>query len=1044
MTTSAEHTPLAVDAMARRLTAPFARGADRLSLRLDPGATPDAMTVGAYDFTEYFARYGRDPEISYVLAIREPIGAVDEVRIDLTDPLAGASSVTVRLSDAEPGDSFHLALPSTAGPQTRLVALHTSGSAIAAPTQPRHWELTALLGTLARVLWVIGAERDRLSHVRQQVRSQRQLAAARGFALDLMGLDLHIPRFPPTPYSVDDSTIALYHFDDTPGSTPAVADAAAAFPGRTPHHGALSGPVTLGSGGRYESAAAFAAGAAVTVPSHPDFDIPAAGAFTVDCFVRPDPATTSGTLAARWSGGSGWRLEVGEVGLGVPGGLRATVSDGAATVTVAAATRLPTDRFSHIAMVLERNAANPTAGTLSILADGVRVGSVSTTGLGAIGSSADLVVGPSTTGFVGAVDELHLRSLASAGFHPVLGEDDEQYRRRLSLFRQWVLPTPRALQEVLNELVGEIDGVADPFVVEDADGPTQSGKHLMRIWPAELVARLAIAASGEIIATGADPWQSAEPFDGALLGRHHHPQLSYRPAPPDPTRSPILDPADPQLMQPAVASALDRLVGLLTAQGVPDTLEVLAGFDQAATDSRAAGRAVLLRHPALPAARLAALAHRAGFDYVEHRVPAAVYAASAPGRPLLLGPTGSGPDLQQQHLPEVPVGTPVSVTVGLSTATYDAPVLPPDATVTYWSIPTGAGRGVVDADVATPTAATLTPTAAGVLGLSADIRRGHRVVTTTAAVVVRPTALADGDSIAADGTPAVTVAAAGPAEAAFDPAYLRNHADPRVDYGADPNHHRMARRTGDLLTALAQRLEEQGIAGPLRVAAAYDPTAAPTDLASRGRLLVLEHASLSAGALAVAAHAAGFEYVERSGATVRAAAASGDLIELDGPNEVEVGSAVTLTAGPAPADISPTTRLGWSSGPVVDNGPGPPSAALLAPGDPSVTVEGTRPGIAWVRATLKDVQTVGPYAVTVRRRASLATAKISRANYYLVMNALNTLHPIGVEVRTEDIRAAVVELGTAPSGLAPEFTYPPFRLRRPVPVRRAGDDPRST
>ena len=57
---------------------------------------------------------------------------------------------------------------------------------------------------------------------------------------------------------------------------------------------------------------------------------------------------------------------------------------------------------------------------------------------------------------------------------------------------------------------------------------------------------------------------------------------------------------------------------------------------------------------------------------------------------------------------------------------------------------------------------------------------------------------------------------------------------------------------------------------------------------------------------------------------------------------------------------------------------------------------------------------------------------MSLDQYYLVMNALHRLHPVGVEVLTERLRAAVVELTTAPDGIDPSFTYPTFRVHRPV------------
>lgn len=1042
MTISSFHTA-AVSAMSRRLTAPFARGADNVRLELRAGAAPDELTITDYDFSEHRARFGPDPVVSYVLSAHEPAPMIDQLRVEILDPIAGTATITVPVPGGVcAGESFPLTIPAGFGFDARLKSVSSFGGGAPVTIDHAGWTVTALLGTLARLLWALGAETDRLAAVRRRIHGERLLSRAGGRSLDLIGTDLHVPRFPPTPYSVLAQTIALYHLDDAAGASPAVADAAAAFPGRAPHHGALSGSPRLGASGRYETGIELRTGDAVTIASHPDFDIDASAGFTLDCFVRPDAATTTGTVAARHGGSSGWRLEVGDVGLGIPGGVRASIEDGSMSLSVVAASRLPTDRFSHLAMVLSRDPARPDADSWSVLVDGTPVATTSAVGLGAVAPAADLVIGPGATGFAGILDEVHLRSSGITAFHPVLGEDDEQYRRRLTVFRRWILPTPQGLQDALNSLVPEIAGVSDPLIVEDDDGTFHRGRHLVRVWPKDLAAPQGIIGTGQIRAAGEDPWPGTEPFDSDLLGRHHHPQISYLPPVSDPQRPAHFAAPNPRLMQPATAAALDRLVEVLAAQAIGGSIVIEAGFDQASSNSQAAGRAVLMRHTTIPTGRLAALAHRAGFDYVENRMPPIVYAATAPGIPLLLGPVTAGAQLYDHEIPHIATGTAIAIGVAHSTATYDAPVLPADVIVDYWVLPTGAGRGEITADPAPATTAMLDPHHPGVLGLAADIRRGHRVVTVSGAVRILPATMSIGDTIGADGSTGVDIDVAADAEAAFDPAYLMDHDDPRIDYGTHADNHRMQRHTGALLTALTDLIGAEGITTGLQVRSAYDPTA-PDDPAASGCLLRLQHTGLTIPALAIRAHRAGFDYVAATATAVVAAAAPDDLIELGGPDEVEVGETITLTAAPGAADIGPTARLGWSSGQVYANDLVVDSLALTGPADPSVTVRGEAPGVGWVMATLRDADTVGPYVVTVRRRASVASAQISRSDYYLIMNALNTLHPIGVEVRTEDIRAAVVELGTAPSGLAPAFTYPPFRLRRPVPVRRDHDETRS-
>ncbi len=234
------------------------------------------------------------------------------------------------------------------------------------------------------------------------------------------------------------------------------------------------------------------------------------------------------------------------------------------------------------------------------------------------------------------------------------------------------------------------------------------------------------------------------------------------------------------------------------------------------------------------------------------------------------------------------------------------------------------------------------------------------------------------------------------------------------------------------LLALLDALDADGQPGSVSVTRAYQPAAPAGDLAREGRRLELQHSVLGADRLAVAAHAAGFGYVARAGATVVVAGPPGDPVGVAGPLELELGEQITLTVSPDPAAVSATTRLGWSSAQVVPTTPDRQGVQLMSTTAPSIAVTGRAPGRSWVRAALREAGAAGPYTFEVRLRPELATARISRDQYYLVMNALNTFHPVGVEVLTEQLRSAVVELSASPAGLDPSFTYPPFRVHRPV------------
>ncbi|MBO3103835.1 LamG-like jellyroll fold domain-containing protein [Cellulomonas fengjieae] len=1024
--------PAAVHGMRGRLTLPFARGADALDLTLLAGAVPGAAAVAPYAFTEHQALYGRTPEASYVLRARASGGTV--VEVDGTDPVAGVFTVPVDVSGLGAGDSVALPLPAAASAGARLTALREPDPPATGTTADR-WEVTALLGTTARLLWVLGAERDRLARLAREVHDQRVVARTGGAGLDLVGADLAVPRFPPTPYSVDDGTVALLHLDDAPGTVPAVADAAAVFPGRAPHHGTPSGAATVGAVGRYDRGLRFPGPGAVTLASHTDFDAAAGDGLTVELFVRPDPGSTLGFVARRGPAGSpSWALDVGDLGLGGRQSVRATVDDGTTALSVSAAVDLPTERFTHVALVLARDAGS---SRLSVVVDGLE-SAVATGVLGAVQGPGDVVLGPDASGFRGSLDEVRLSSVARRHFHPVLGESDDSYRRRLALFRRWELPTPARLQAVLNRLVPVVDGVADPFVVDDTDGPAWTGGTVLRVWPEAVPSMESIDGDGRPGVREDTMWP---PADGAadpdLLGRCADPRVSFAPVAADPTREPGLPAPDPRLMRPPTAAALTRLADLFDAAGLSGGVHVRSGWDAAARDARADGRAVVLTPAAVGPGRLAALAHRAGFDLVEHRAGGIVYAACAPGRSLLLGPTGAGPVLQAGGTPRIDVGIPTLVEVSLGTPTFTGATVPIDAEVRFSLL------GAADRATLVPTApgaatATLTASAPGPLALSADVVHRGRTTTVTVTVRALPGPLADGAAIAEDGTQGVAESIVGPPAPGFDPAYLATLTDPRVALGPAPQDAQVDRGLVAPLVALLDALDAAGQPGQLTLAEAYRPAAPAGDLAREGRRLVLTHSVLGADRLGVAAHAVGFAYVARAGATVVVAGPPGDPVGVDGPTELEVGDTVVLTVSPAPADVSATSRLGWSSAQVVPTAPDRQGVQLMSTTAPTVAVTARVPGRSWVRATLREAGAPGPYAFEVRLRPELAGARISRDQYYLLMNALHTLHPVGVEVLTEQLRSAVVELGSTPGGIDPSFTYPAFRLHRAVRSLRKG------
>ena len=97
----------------------------------------------------------------------------------------------------------------------------------------------------------------------------------------------------------------------------------------------------------------------------------------------------------------------------------------------------------------------------------------------------------------------------------------------------------------------------------------------------------------------------------------------------------------------------------------------------------------------------------------------------------------------------------------------------------------------------------------------------------------------------------------------------------------------------------------------------------------------------------------------------------------------------------------------------------------------AVTLVGQSAGPIWAQAVFRDAGATGPYAVPSDCVRNCAGANISRDQYDLVMNTVHALYPIGVEILTRELRAAVVELAGSPD-VDPEYTYPQFRLHRPA------------
>jgi concanavalin A-like lectin/glucanase superfamily protein len=906
------------------------------------------------------------------------------------------------------------------------------------------WTLTALLGNTAKLLWVVGAERDQLRRHAERTLAQRHLPTAVGLSLDLIGHDLGVPRFPPQPYGFDTDTVALYHLDDVVGAVPPVADLTAAYPGRSGYPGTLDGPVQRGVAGRYGQAMGFrAANATVRVTTNAAFDI--ADEVTVECFVRPD-ADADGPVLSRHpdpdADGPGWVLRIGRFDAQLDRDVRFSMSDGETTIDLTAGVSLPTDRFTHLAAVRDNR-------RLTLYVDGQARDFRFLFPLGPVVNAADLLIGAAGGGFRGVVDEVRVSSAARTNFAPALGEDDEHYRRRLTLFRRWTLPTPANLAAVLNQLVGSIGDPADTdtLVVDDTNATLVRGTRLVHVRPVALLPGESIDAAGRrdipeaaVVGTAADE----DAFDPALLLRYGNANADFG-LPPARTLEPGEHAPDPRLVQLAVAERLDRLVTLAGAEtDPPGRLLVDAAYDPRANDLRATGRAVLLGHSSVPLGRLAALAHRAGFDFVSYRAAAGrVYAATALA------------DYFAVDLDTVLDG-PIDLDVGTTVTLSPRPAPPSDAFLRWLVVPAGGGGQGTLTPAGNPGSqhrtAELAATAAGRLIVKVDVTRGRHTVSATRVLRIGLTDLPDGQSITADGTTGAPSSIVDTPGTFFHPAFLAHHDDPRVDYGSE-DAHRMQPAVAELLDAMLDELARQGTGGRVTVVAAFDDGDDAPPAAATGRRLVLRHSVLAPGALARVAFAVGFGHVAHSGADLVVSQAPGQLVQVRGPApvdhgavmEIDEGADLSITATPTPTELAAAgltgqvpgegPRLGWSSG-TFDNA----AITLGSSTQPAVTLHADSAGTAWVQASYLVGGEPTPYTFQVRPRADLDTPAtvITKDQHDLIMNILNVLHPVGVEVNTAAIRAHVVELQGNLSQANPDYTYPKFRVRGPLPRQARG------
>lgn len=889
-----------LDIMRGGLTPAYDRGMERLGVGLERAEKNTLRCVYDAGFEAYRARYGRLPDSPrYLLAPRRRIAepCTVEVRF-IRGPGQDEERAPVQFPAGWPaGRDKAVEFPGPAATLTGRTRLTGIAPLAHAPQSPTDWEVTALLGNLAKLLWAVGWDYEDLSGQVADVSAQRYAHSARGFSLDLIGRDLGAPRFPPRPYAWDDLTVALYHLDDRalPGTEVVdVADAAAGF-GVTPHHAKNAG-ASSGRIGRFSAAFEFTGTSTVTVRHDPVFDVGPQTPLTVEAVIRasrdgPQPgAVLSKRSLLNSASAPGWSLTVGPY-REVERNLRFAVADEAGTpVEVFADRDVGDGRFHHVAGIVERLPPDPDApeaprpAVVRLHIDGVQVARHHVDRLGALSSPERIALGlgreqtPTGTvdaGFVGLMEEVRISRTARTDFEPVTGESDDHYRMRLALFQSWLVPTPDALRTALNRPGPDGTPQAPIEIVEGTQRPA-TGSALLRILPGPLIQGQSITADGgqragqaEAVGTPDD-----EPdFDPGWLCLHQGgPGLSEASA--------------GTQMQYGVKQALDALLARLP-HGSGEELHILKGYDPAATDVHRVGRALLLRHSTLGSDELAVHAHAVGFGWVHHTAEGAVRVAQPPGPAFHIA------------IDQVRVGGPP-----VALALEPSPDRLAGAKVRWSVIRCGPGA----ATVRQGTPALLTAEAPGEVTLQVEVVRAGHVQGGSRVVRISPAAgsLAVGESISGSGRRAVSeTEAAGGRTEDFDPDDLLVRTDdllggrPPVAYGDAPADRRMQRTASRCLDRLLDLMPTDGT---LSVLGSFDPEAA--GLRGQGRALVLRHSALDAGELAVAAFDAGCAFVEvarpvpLAEPVVHVAVPPGEPIEVHGPAELAVHQQATVTADP--------------------------------------------------------------------------------------------------------------------------------------------------
>lgn len=1081
----------ALTTMTQALPTPYRKGSEHLDIEVaqQPGA-PEQFRVHPYDFDIYRARYGHDPAApAYILTVQQGTGAQPFTltvqfddgttlralsaaigRADLaltldaalavpvgTDLQLGTEIVRVTAVVAEiitvergrpggspaqphaPGTPIRLTTQSAQSVDLILPVNLTAGGTFPLPTDlfpPRArllgwtlapseqatgqvFRLTALLGNIAKLSWAMGHEKDTLRDTATNIQRARHTAQARGDALDRIGADLAVTRFPPRPHVVDEGTMFLLHLDglDTNGQLPDAVELV-----RPSGHPADAIDASLASDGRFGGGVTVGMPGGLQVDDDPALDTGAADDLTVELFVRLSSTTNAVSViaakglitAAGALNGPGWMLSTGDF-RGIANNIRWSVGDAANATDLFADSPLSVDVWTHVAGVVDR-----AQGQIRLHVNGIEAASASLGTLASMTNSRNIEIGAADLNAVtrlplpAVVDEVRLSRVARTHFGPVMGEIDTAYRRRLEVFRRWFIPSPANILEAINR-AGPVGGDPTPFILDETDAAVGIARAGLRILPPVIATGQSIAADGRL--DGTAPAELEADFPTWMMTTPAAPNLA-------------LGPGNASLMQRSAAIRIEALAALVT----PGTLQVTQAYEPTAAGPASVGRQLILSHTSIQPDRLAALAHRAGFDHV---TAATDHIQVTQDISALLGiDQGTAP--ARYH----------DLTVG-SAAAFRLDPTATGASFNWSIIPGVAGRATFRAHPGDPLVAeedahlqprlALEGLQAGIVALRGELTRGGMTHSAVRQIRIGLDRLEDGTEIDAEGRiDALSNLPQPQLSGPFDPRLLHDW-DPGTVFGDEPqftdsDQRRMLFALRETMNNLLRELQDSGaVPSELTIDRGFED-GGPDAAFANGHAVVLQHASLPPEELAAAAHNAGAALVRHDAGQVTVVAAIDPLIGIEDPASPGVPAPTDLLIGEPPAtrvlSLPPDgggRDLFWH---LSEDGAG---VSVDARTRPAITLTPVAPGPLGLRSvmSLRTADATQPFTFTVRLKPALVAvgANIPKDTYDFVMNVLSHFSPIGVAIDTADLRANVAELAGQSQSQLPRYTFPNFKDR---------------